>query len=259
MKRVAITGAASGIGAATLGALRRHGASVAGLDIQPQGDLIACDVRDQASVDSAVAEAVERLGGLDVLINCAGIGLPQRAGDRPGEDALAVVDVNFFGPWRVTAAALPALLASGGRVVNIASGLAFVTIPFVPAYCASKRGLAAYGDALRLEHGDAISVTTVYPGYVRTPIHAPAAAIGMSLEGIVPAEPMSDAVAVLVRCALGPRPPRHVATTRGGAFNYWALRHLPPGLVARAIERRVRRWRREHPLQVTVADPPRGA
>jgi NAD(P)-dependent dehydrogenase (short-subunit alcohol dehydrogenase family) len=246
MSRVVITGAASGIGAATLAGLRSQGATVIGLDLRAAGDLVECDVRDQASVDRAVDQAVDRLGGLDVLINWAGIGLPQRAGDRPGADALAVMDVNFFGTWRVSAAALPALRASRGRVIDIASGLAFVTIPFVPAYCASKRGVAAYGDALRLEHGNEISVTTVYPGYIRTPIHEPAAARGMSLEGVVRPEPMSDAVALLVRCALGPRPPRHVATTRGGAVNYWALRHLPQGLVSRAVEWRVRRWRRDH-------------
>jgi len=257
MTRVALTGAASGIGAATLAGLRARGASVVGLDIRPTADLIACDVRDQASVDRAVAEAIQRLGGLDVLINCAGIGLPQRAGERPGDDALAVVDVNFFGPWRVTAAALPALRAARGRVINISSGLAFVTIPFVPAYCASKRGIAAYGDSLRLEHGDEISVTTVYPGYLRTPIHEPAAAMGMSLDGVIRAERMDDAVALLVRCALGSRPPRHAATTRGGAFNYWLLRHLPPGLVARVIERRMRRWRRDHPERAAAVKLPR--
>ena len=128
-------------------------------------------MRDQAAVDAAVAEAIERLGGLDVLINNAGIGIPQSAGEPPDDDALAVLDVNLLGPWRVTAAALPALRESRGRVVNVASGLAHLDVPFATAYCMSKRGLVAYSDALRLEHGDAITVTTVYPGYIRTPIH----------------------------------------------------------------------------------------
>ena len=100
-------------------------------------------------------EAIERLGGLDVLINNAGIGIPQSAGEPPDADALAVIDVNLLGPWRVTAAALPALRAARGRVVNVASGLAHVTVPFATAYCMSKRGLVAYSDALRIEHGDA--------------------------------------------------------------------------------------------------------
>ena len=79
--------------------------------------MLACDVRDQAAVDAAVAEAIGRLGGLDVLINNAGLGTPQSAGEAPDEEALAVIDVNLLGPWRVTAAALPALraLARPGR------------------------------------------------------------------------------------------------------------------------------------------------
>ena len=154
--RVIVTGAAGGIGGAACTALREHGAQVIGLDLHAGDDVIACDVRDQASVDAAVAEAIGRLGGLDVLINNAGIGTPQSAAVAPDDDALAVLDVNLVGPWRVTAAALPALLESRGRVVNVASGLAHVTVPFATAYCMSKRGLVSYSDALRLEHGDAI-------------------------------------------------------------------------------------------------------
>ena len=107
--RVLLTGAAGGIGSATAAELRRRGARVIGLDLHEGPDIIACDVRDQAAVDRAVAHAIERLGGLDVLINNAGIGPPQSAGAAPGDDALAVIDVNLLGPWRVTAAALPAL------------------------------------------------------------------------------------------------------------------------------------------------------
>ena len=106
-----------------------------------------------------------------MLINNAGLGIPQSAGRAPDADALAVLDVNLIAPWRVTAAALPHLRASHGRVVNVASGLAHLAVPFATAYCMSKRGLVAYSDALRLEHGDEITVTTVYPGYIRTGIH----------------------------------------------------------------------------------------
>ena len=63
-----------------------------------------------------------------------------------------------------------------------------MALPFAPAYCMSKRGLVAYSDALRLEHGDEIGVTTVYPGYIRTAIHDASQASGVGLEGAVPAE-----------------------------------------------------------------------
>ena len=239
--RIVITGAASGIGAATIPSLRKRGAQVVGLDVNAGGeDVLVCDVRDQASVDRAVEEAIERLGGLDVLINCAGIGDPQSAGEPPDEDALRVIDVNLLGPWRVTAAALPALRASRGRVINVASGLAHLTLPYATAYCMSKRGLVAYSDALRIEHGDAISVTTVYPGYIRTPIHEAAAAKGLTLEGAVPAESPEDAVRTLTRAALD-TPKRDLATTLQGEIAYAFLRVLPRSLVDFVVTRQFRR------------------
>jgi NAD(P)-dependent dehydrogenase (short-subunit alcohol dehydrogenase family) len=244
--RVIITGASGGIGGATAAALRERGARVVGLDLaaDPDRDVLACDVRDQASADAAVAEAIERLGGLDVLINNAGIGIPQSAGAAPDAAALAVIDINLLGPWRVTSAALPALRAARGRVVNVASGLAHVTVPFATAYCMSKRGLVGYSDALRIEHGDAISVTTVYPGYIRTAIHDASRERGVSLEGTVPAERLADATRTMVRAALGP-PARDLATTRLGTVSYAIVRRLPRKLVDRAGERRLRRLARK--------------
>src|SRR3954452_17293500 len=117
--RVIITGAASGIGAAAAAQLRERGAQVVGLDLEASDDgIVECDVGDQESVERAVGEATERLGdGLDVLINNAGVGFAQSAGLAPDERAVTVFEVNLIGPWRVTAAALPALRASRGRVV----------------------------------------------------------------------------------------------------------------------------------------------
>jgi NAD(P)-dependent dehydrogenase (short-subunit alcohol dehydrogenase family) len=240
MTRVLLTGAAGGIGEAAGAELRRRGAQVVGLDLHQGPDIIACDVCDQAAVDRAVVEAVERLGGLDVLINNAGIGLPQSAGAPPGDDALAVIDVNLLGPWRVTAAALPALRASRGRVVNVASGLAHLALPWGTAYCMSKRGLTAYSDALRLEYGGEIAVTTVYPGYIRTPIHAASHERGVALEGNVPAERVEDAARTLARAALGP-PARDLATTKQGAIGYALMRHVPRRLLDAVVRRRLAR------------------
>jgi NAD(P)-dependent dehydrogenase (short-subunit alcohol dehydrogenase family) len=242
-KRVLITGAASGIGAAAASELRSRGARVMGLDLHAGDSIIACDVRDQRQVDRAVAEAIERLGGLDVLINNAGLGFPQSAGAAPDEQALAVLDVNLIAPWRVTSAALPALRESRGRVVNVSSGLAHLALPMATAYCMSKRGVVAYSDALRLEHGDAITVTTVYPGYVKTPIHAASEADGFALDGAVPEERLEDAARTLVRAALG-RPVRDLATTRSGAVSYWLARRAPRRLIDRLTLERLRRLAR---------------
>ena len=244
--RVIVTGAAGGIGGAAVRKLRARGAQVVGLDLVAGGDrdVIACDVRDQASVDAAVGEAVERLGGVDVLINCAGIGTPQSAGAAPDAGALAVLDINLVGPWRVTSAALESLLASRGRVVNVASGLAYVAAPFGTAYCMSKRGLTAYSDALRLEHGDRLTVTTVYPGYIRTPIHEASVAAGVALEGSVPVETVDDAASTLVRAALG-KPGRDLATTRRGGVGYAVARLVPRKLLDRVTSDRMRRLARK--------------
>jgi NAD(P)-dependent dehydrogenase (short-subunit alcohol dehydrogenase family) len=239
---VLITGAASGIGAATADELRQRGAKVVGLDLNATEDwILACDVRDQEQVDGAVAAAIERLGDrLDALINNAGVGVPQSAGAAPDERALALIDVNMIGPWRVTAAALPALRAARGRVVNVASGLAHLTVPFATAYTMSKRGLVGYSDALRLEYGDEISVTTVYPGYIRTPIHDSYSADGLALEGLVPAESVRAAARTLARAALG-RPVRDLATTRRLGVGYALLRGAPRGVVDRVTRRVLRR------------------
>jgi NAD(P)-dependent dehydrogenase (short-subunit alcohol dehydrogenase family) len=114
----------------------------------------------------------------------------------------------------------------------VSSGLAFLTVPFATAYTISKRGVVAYSDSLRLEYGDQIDVTTVYPGYIKTPIHAASEADGFALDGIVPEEKLDDAAATLTRAALG-RPVRDLATTRRGGVEYTLLRRVP----RRAIDR----------------------
>jgi NAD(P)-dependent dehydrogenase (short-subunit alcohol dehydrogenase family) len=176
------------------------------------------------------------------VINNAGLGIPQSAGQAPDPDALKVIEVNLIGPWRVTAAALPALREppGRGRVVNVASGLAFLTVPFATAYTISKRGIVAYSDALRLEYGGEIDVTTVYPGYIKTPIHAASEADGFALDGVVPEESVEDAARVLARAALD-RPVRDLATTRRGGVEYAFLRRMPRRAIDRATLAYLRR------------------
>jgi NAD(P)-dependent dehydrogenase (short-subunit alcohol dehydrogenase family) len=247
---VIITGAASGIGAATAQALRERGAEVVGLDINAGDGVFACDVTNQGSVDAAIATAVERLGALDALVNCAGIGIPQSAAQRPDEAAARVLDVNLLGTWRVTAAALPALRAARGRVVNISSGLAHLAVPFATAYGASKRGVVGYSDQLRVEVGDEITVTTVYPGYIRTPIHDASREAGIGLEGMVPPEPIAAVVGTIVRALYG-KPARDLATTGRGRFAYALLGLLPKGVVEGAIRRQMRRAAKRGRFQST--------
>ncbi|GAA2858219.1 hypothetical protein GCM10010472_14530 [Pseudonocardia halophobica] len=244
--RVLVTGAAGGFGAPTVARLREQGARVVGLDRSAGDGVLACDITDPQAVERTVAEAVRTLGGLDAVVHYAGIGIPNDAGGPLEPDALKVIDTNLLGAWRVTSAALPALLdgPGKGRVVFVASELAYVTLPFLSAYSVAKRGMSAYADALRLEYGYAqdgtgLHVTTVYPGYVRTPIHEAGREVGLSLEGQVRREEVEDIVRTVVGALAAPRPPRDTAGTLAGQAELWVGRHAP-GLLGRGVVRRIR-------------------
>lgn len=239
-KRIIVTGASGAFGTAVSAELRRRGASVVGLDLAAGDGVIACDVTDDASVRTAVAEAVERLGGLDVLVNNAGVGGPADSGRPPDDAVRRIVEVNAFGAWRVTAAALEALLASRGRVVFVVSRMAFLGIPLGAAYGVSKRALVAYADAFRAEYGTHLGVTCVHPAFVRTPIHEPVSRAGLSVEALSREEPLDAVVATIVRACGARRPGRDVATTRAGAVQLFVARHLP-GLADRVVAATVRR------------------
>lgn len=244
-RTVLVTGASGAFGAALSSALRERGATVVGLDQVAAPGVLACDVTDPASVDEAVVLALAELGSLDALVHCAGVGPTVDIGAAPDVGVRDALEVNLLGSWRVTSAALPALVAGPGRgrVVLVSSLLGYLTVPFAGAYCVSKRAVLAYGDALRVEYGSALAVTTVLPGYVDTPIHDRSRAAGVALDGLVPAEQVSDVVATMLRVLTASRPPREVATTRLGQLAHVVARHFP-----RALERVVSRRTRRHLL-----------
>lgn len=239
-RRVLLTGAGGAFGRAARQHLERGGARVTGLDRDPgDGVDLTCDVTDREAASEAVAEAVRRLGGLDVVVNNAGIGTAGDVGEGFEHLERAVLEVNLFGAWHVISAALPHLLESHGQVVNVASLLAVVTVPYAGAYAASKRGLCALSDTLRLEYGDRLAVTTVYPGYAATPIHGPAEErSGQSLAGIAPEETPEDAARAIVRAV--ERRPRDTANTWQGAIVLRAAR-AAPRLVDAVVRGRARR------------------
>lgn len=244
-RAVLVTGAAGAFGAATLRVLRYLGADAVGLDRTPGPGVVTCDVTDDEQVSAAVAQAVKRLGRLDTLIHYAGVGPVADVGQPAGPAVREALEVNLLGTWRATAAALPALLDAKGRVIITASLLAGVPVPFSAAYVVSKRALTAYADVLRVEYGTHLSVTTVYPGYVRTPIHDRSRAAGVGLEGVVLAEAVRDTVLAVLRAGVARRAPRDVASTRPGTAALLLARHAP-GLVDRAVAARVRRLVRTH-------------
>ena len=236
--RAIVTGASGAFGTALRRELAARGWQVVGLDLRPEGDdVLACDVTDEAAVPGAVGAAIERLGGgVDVLINNAGIGGPASAGQPPGETVRRMLDVNLLGAWTVTSAAIDALVAARGRVVLVGSRMAFLGLPLGAAYGVSKRALVAYADALRAEYGTHVAVTCVHPAFVKTPIHDRTREAGLQLEGFSREEPIERVVATIVGACEARRPPRDVSPTRGGAVQLAVERHLP-GVVDRVVAR----------------------
>jgi meso-butanediol dehydrogenase/(S,S)-butanediol dehydrogenase/diacetyl reductase len=176
-KRVFVTGAASGIGAATVERLRQEGAVVAGVDIADAPDVAPCDVTDPASVSAAMAAAVEQLGGLDVCVNVAGINIFSKIEDLSADLLQKHLSVNLVGPMLVTQAALPHLKASKGNVVSVASISGLQGQPYNSAYCASKGGLLLLMRSIAVElAADGVRVNCVCPGGVETPLSAGATA-----------------------------------------------------------------------------------
>ncbi|MFF3439540.1 SDR family NAD(P)-dependent oxidoreductase [Streptosporangium sp. NPDC002721] len=244
-RRILVTGAAGTFGRAMSARFTARGAHVVGLDIVDTtrpGDsgvpIIACDITSQESVDAAVAEAVALLGGVDLLVNNAGRGGPAPAELAPGEEVEAQLRLNLLGAWRVTAAVMPHLVRTRGRVVFVASRMALLPLPLAAAYGVSKRALAAYADALRLEVGTHVGVTTVYPSMVRSPIHDSTRQAGLSLDAVSRPEPVEGVVDAIVRAVTARRAPRDVATTVRGRVEMMVGRHAP-SLADRLVRRTV--------------------
>ena len=173
--RALVTGGASGIGLATARLMRAGGASVAVLDVGPAGPpgfvYARADVTDDTAVRAAVADSVEELGGLDVVVNNAGIGAQGGIGDNDDEEWRHVFDVNVFGMVRVARAALPALRRSRtAAIVNTSSIAATAGLPSRVLYSATKGAVLSLTLAMAAELvADGIRVNAVNPGTTDTP------------------------------------------------------------------------------------------
>jgi 3-hydroxy acid dehydrogenase / malonic semialdehyde reductase len=172
-KTAIVTGASSGIGAATVRSLREAGARVAGgarrVDAIDADIALALDVTDAASCKAFVDEAVSALGGLDILVNNAGLALRRDPfGESTEEDERTVLETNVNGLIRMTRLCLPHL-ENGGHIVNLGSIAAIQPYPGGTVYCLSKAAVHMFSRGLREDLlGKPIRITTVAGGLVET-------------------------------------------------------------------------------------------
>ena len=181
-KSVLVTGAARGIGAAIAEAVVDEGGSVALLDIDPAGadtaarlsdrgaaHFFPCDVRALEQVERAVASAEDALGGLDGLVNNAGVNAYFDAVAMTEQDWDSVFAVDLKAAWMLAKAALPGLIVRRGAIVNISSIQARLTLRGFFPYAAAKAGLEGLTRSLALEYAPAgVRANAIAPGYTDT-------------------------------------------------------------------------------------------
>lgn len=193
-RRVVITGAGSGMGRATAHLFADEGARVAvvdrdasrvdavvgeiaGVHGRPRVLGVVADLALATAADEVVASVTAAWGGVDVLVNNAGVSLSSRLDVEGFEDTWqATLDVNLTAQMRLLRACLPGLLAApgGGRVVNIASTEALVSTPGLSAYAASKAGVIGFTRSAAVELGPrGVTVNCICPGPVDTAMTAP--------------------------------------------------------------------------------------
>ena len=183
-RRVLITGAASGIGRRTAELFAAEGAALTVLDCDRKrlaevaretgGSAVEADVTQEAQVARAVEEAAGALGGIDAVVNAAGIVISGSVLDVAVADWKLVLDVNLTGTYIVVRCCLPRLKqAPFATIVNIASGQGLLpNTPNMSAYAASKGGVVNLTRALAAELAPSIRVNSVCPGMVDTPMTA---------------------------------------------------------------------------------------
>jgi NAD(P)-dependent dehydrogenase (short-subunit alcohol dehydrogenase family) len=229
-----ITGAASGIGRQLALTLAAEGAPIAALDRQAEaldrlavelkGKPVACavaDVTDLPAVRAAVTQLEAQLGPTDLLVASAGIGIETPAHIFRGEDFAAQIRVNLIGVGNTLDAVLPGMCRrERGHLAVLSSMASYRGLPHMAGYCASKAGVNSLLDALRVELRPlGIAVTTICPGWIRTPLTSPLQLPDTDMMEV------EEAVRRIVR-ALQARKP-FIAFPAGTAWQARLLRYTP--------------------------------
>ncbi|HJR04273.1 MAG TPA: SDR family NAD(P)-dependent oxidoreductase [Methylomirabilota bacterium] len=246
-----VTGASSGIGAATARALAGAGMRVAlcarrkdrleqlAADLTGQGGeatVHAVDVTDALAVRAMVDEVAERWGRLDVLVNNAGRGFSATLEQTSAEELRALIELNVVAVLGATQAALPIMRRQGrGHIINISSIVGRRAVPYRAAYSATKFALGALSEALRVElTGTGIAVTLVYPIRTTGTEFHEAEVQKVRWRPMGPVQSAERVAQAILSCVRRPRPE---------VYPYWPLRILAvmsviaPGLVDRGMRR----------------------
>ena len=252
--RVLITGASSGIGRATSFELAKRGAVLvltarrlktlrkvsdeikdAFPDFQAPLS-IPCDVSDKEDAIRLVKSCVDHLGGIDILMNNAGIGVYGNAEKTTLEDFRSVMEVNFFGSVNCIMEVLPHMKKIGkGLIINIASVAAMHGIPYMGAYSASKAALVALSQSLRAELANSgISMMIVYPGYTQTNFFKIEKNVGGARRPAGPYTPVKKVAKAIIKAIESERPDL-VLSLGGKALKF--SKSLMPWLAERAMQR----------------------
>jgi NAD(P)-dependent dehydrogenase (short-subunit alcohol dehydrogenase family) len=261
MDKVAlVTGVSSGIGRSAAEALRDAGFVVFGTTRSgrgaPQGvQPVQLDVRDEKSVQAAVATAAAHNGRIDVLVNNAGGGLTGAVEETSIAEAQALFDVNFFGAARVTDEVLPIMRKAGsGRVVFVSSVVGFLPAPYMGYYAASKHALEALAESLDHEiRSFGVRAVLVEPSFTKTRIDESGARATHALAAYAPvrarmAESLAANIAagdapeeiarVIVRAATAKTPKARYPVGKGAGTLHALRRYLPRGMFDKAFRKR---------------------
>lgn len=254
-KAALITGASSGIGAALARNLAARGAKLAllarrrdrlealaaDLSQQTTVTVTVADVTEAAQVQAAVAEAAARLGGLDLVVNNAGLGYFGPLEDMLLDDLDKVVKTNIHGLLHVVQAALPHLKESHGMIVNISSALSKRALPYLSAYAGTKSMIDALSDGLRLElRPYGIKVLNYCPPETKTEFHANASTrngVTLTMPGRKMAKPEDVAERIARAIIAGKREVNESRTLHWMAF-------LAPRMVDSMFAKMVEKQRR---------------
>jgi NAD(P)-dependent dehydrogenase (short-subunit alcohol dehydrogenase family) len=263
-KVAVVTGASSGIGAATAERLAEAGYTVfgtsrRGASAEPRAfEMLTLDVTRDQSVEAAVQEVMRRAGRIDLLVNNAGFGVaPAGAEESSIAQAQSIFDTNFFGTVRMTRAVVPHMRKQGGgRIINIGSVLGFLPMPYGALYAATKHAIEGYSESLDHElRTRGIRVSVIEPAYTKTPFDANLlepdatldeyreirAAVSNRVKEVMAAAEQPRVVAdVVLKAASAARPKaRYTAGSLAGRLQF-LRRFMPAGVVDAGVRKDLR-------------------